>query len=138
MAFITVSTTINAPLSTVWEKWTSPAHIQNWNFASPDWHCPKASTDLQVGGEFHYEMAAKDGSMSFDFWGTYLEINPEQSLHIFIGDGRNMQVTFETTEAGTKVTEHFEPENQNPEDMQQAGWQMILDNFKTYAEIAIS
>jgi len=136
MAFITVSTTINAPLSTVWEKWTSPTHIQNWNFASPDWHCPKASTDLQVGGEFHYEMAAKDGSMSFDFWGTYLEINPEQSLHIFIGDGRNMQVTFETTEAGTKVTEHFEPENQNPEDMQQAGWQMILDNFKSYVESA--
>ena len=76
--------------------------------------------------------------MSFDFWGTFVEINPEQSLHIFIGDGRNWQVTFETTEAGTKVTEQFEPENQNPAEMQQAGWQMILDNFESYAESATS
>lgn len=76
--------------------------------------------------------------MSFDFWGTDLEINPEQSLHIYIGDGRNMQVTFETTEAGTKVTEYFEPENKNPEDLQKEGWQMILDNFKSYAESATS
>ena len=134
MAFITVETLINAPVNAVWEKWTSPEHVQQWNFASPDWHCPKATINLRVGGEFHYEMAAKDGSMSFDFWGTYLEINPEKSLHIFIGDGRNMQVTFASTEMGTKVTEHFEPENENPEDLQQEGWQMILNNFKSYAE----
>jgi uncharacterized protein YndB with AHSA1/START domain len=138
MAVITVETRINAPVHIVWEKWTKPEHVQQWNFAAPDWHCPKATIDLRVGGEYHYEMAAKDGSMSFDFWGTFVEINPEKSLHIFIGDGRNMQVTFEMTEAGTKVTEQFEPENQNPAEMQQAGWQMILDNFKSYAETAIS
>ena len=137
MAFITIETTINAPIAHVWEKWTSPEHVQNWNFASPDWHCPKATTDLQAGGEFHYEMASKDGSMSFDFWGTFQKIEEQKSLEIVIGDGRKMQVTFETTEAGTKVTEQFEPENQNPEEMQQAGWQMILDNFKSYAESAI-
>ena len=138
MAYITIETTINAPIAQVWEKWTSPEHVQNWNFASPDWHCPKATTDLQAGGEFHYEMASKDGSMSFDFWGTFQRIEEQKSLEIVIGDGRKMQVTFETTEAGTKVTEQFEPENQNPPEMQQAGWQMILDNFKTYAESAIS
>jgi hypothetical protein len=55
---------------------------------------------------------------------------------MLIGDGRKMFVTFETTEAGTKVVEEFEPENQNPEEMQKAGWQMILDNFKSYAEKA--
>ena len=138
MAFITIETTINAPIAHVWEKWISPVHIQNWNFASPDWHCPSAKSDLQVGGEFHYEMASKDGSMSFDFWGTFQKIEEQKSLEIVIGDGRKMKVTFETTEAGTKVTEQFEPENENPEEMQQAGWQMILDNFKTYAESAIS
>ena len=138
MAFITIETTINAPIAHVWEKWTSPEHVQNWNFASPDWHCPKATTDLQAGGEFHYEMASKDGSMSFDFWGTFQKIEEQKSLEIVIGDGRKMQVTFETTEAGTKVTEQFEPENQNPPEMQQAGWQMILDNFKSYTESAIS
>ena len=137
MASITIETTINAPIAHVWEKWTSPEHVQNWNFASPDWHCPKATTDLQVGGEFHYEMAAKDGSFSFDFWGTFQKIEEQKSLEILIGDGRKMQVTFDTTEAGTKVTEQFEPENQNPPEMQQAGWQMILDNFKSYAQSAI-
>ena len=138
MAFIKIETTINAPINTVWEKWTKPEHIQNWNFASPDWHCPSAKTDLQIGGEFHYEMASKDGSMSFDFGGTFQQIEEQKSLEILIGDGRKMKVTFDATEAGTKVTEQFEPENQNPEDMQQAGWQMILDNFKNYAENATS
>jgi uncharacterized protein YndB with AHSA1/START domain len=137
MAFITIETTINAPIAHVWEKWTAPEHVQNWNFASPDWHCPSAKSDLQAGGEFRYEMASKDGSMSFDFWGTFQRIEEQKSLEIVIGDGRKMQVTFETTKAGTKVTEQFEPENQNPEEMQKAGWQMILDNFKRYAESAI-
>ena len=137
MAFITIETTISAPIAHVWEKWTSPEHVQNWNFASPDWHCPSAKSDLQAGGEFHYEMAARDGSMSFDFWGTFQRIEEQKSLEIVIGDGRKMQVTFDTTEAGTKVTEQFEPENQNPEEMQKAGWQMILDNFKNYVESAI-
>ena len=137
MAYITIETTINAPIARIWEKWTSPEHIQNWNFASPDWHCPKATTDLQVGGEFHYEMASKDGSMSFDFWGTFQQIEDGKMIASVLGDGRKMQVTFETAETGTKVTEQFEPENQNPEEMQKAGWQMILDNFKSYAESAI-
>ena len=131
---ITVQTTIKAPINIVWEKWTTPAHIQNWNFASPDWHCPKATTDLHVGGEFHYEMAARDGSMSFDFWGTFQGVKEQKSLDILIGDGRKMQVTFASTEMGTKVTEQFEPENENPKEMQQTGWQLILDNFKAYVE----
>ena len=134
MTFITVETTINAPLNSVWEKWTSPEHVQHWNFASPDWHCPSAKTALQVGGEFHYEMAARDGSMSFDFWGTFLQIEEQKSLDILIGDGRKMKVTFASTEMGTKVTEQFEPENENPKEMQQAGWQQILDNFTAYVE----
>jgi hypothetical protein len=75
-------------------------------------------------------MAARDGSTSFDFWGTFQKIEEQKSLGILIGDGRKMQVTFEATEVGTKVTEQFEPENQNPEDMQQAGWQMILDKLR--------
>lgn len=79
-------------------------------------------------------MAAKDGSFSFDFWGTFQQIEEGKMIASILGDGRNMQVTFEATEAGTKVVEQFEPESQNPEEMQKAGWQMILDNFKSYAE----
>jgi len=87
-----------------------------------------------VGGEFHYTMAAKDNSSQFDFWGTYQAIEINKRIEIVLGDGRIMKVLFDETEEGIVVTEQFEPENQNPIDLQQAGWQMILDNFKNYVE----
>ena len=131
---ITVTTIINAPLLKVWEYWVKEEHIKNWNFAASDWHCPNATNNLLKGGEFHYTMAAKDNSFSFDFWGTYQKIELEKLLEITLGDGRQMKVGFEAKGDSTVVTEQFEPENQNPEDMQKAGWQMILDNFKFYVE----
>ncbi|MFZ9221355.1 MAG: SRPBCC domain-containing protein [Sediminibacterium sp.] len=134
---ITVTTIINVPLQKVWEYWTKEEHVKNWNFAASDWHCPNATNNLQVGGEFHYTMAAKDNSFSFDFWGTYQNIEPEKSLEITLGDGRQMKVGFEAKGDSTVVTEQFEPETQNPEEMQKAGWQMILDNFKAYVEQSI-
>ena len=87
-----------------------------------------------VGGEFHYTMSAKDNSMSFDFWGTYQKIEIKKNIEIILGDGRTMKVTFETSNNATIVTEQFEPEQENSTEVQQAGWQMILDNFKTYVE----
>lgn len=135
MNLITVQSTINAPISKVWEYWTKEEHVENWNFANSDWHCPNATNNLVVGGEFHYTMAAKDNSMSFDFWGTYKKIEIERQIEIVLGDGRQMIVNFEASNAGTLVTEQFEPEQQNPAEMQQAGWQMILDNFKKYVEM---
>lgn len=132
---ITVKTTIHTHIKKVWEYWTNAEHIINWNFASSDWYCPKAENHLLVGGEFHYLMSAKDGSMSFDFWGTYQNIELDKQLDILLGDGRKMSVSFQETENGTIVTEKIEPESQNPVELQKSGWQMILDNFKKYAEI---
>jgi uncharacterized protein YndB with AHSA1/START domain len=134
MNLVTVKSNIKAPLNKVWDYWTNEIHIINWNFAAADWHCPNATNNLTVGGEFHYTMAAKDSSFSFDFWGTYQKIDTEKNIEILIGDGRYMKVTFESTGAGTIVTERFEPEQENPVEMQQAGWQMILDNFTKYVE----
>lgn len=134
MNLVTVKSSINAPLNKVWDYWTNEIHVMNWNFAAADWHCPSATNNLTVGGEFHYTMAAKDNSFSFDFWGTYQKVEAEKNIEILIGDGRYMNVTFESTGAGTIVTEQFEPEQENPVEMQQAGWQMILDNFTKYVE----
>lgn len=131
---IVVKSLIKSSIAQVWECWTNPVHVMNWNFASPDWCCPEATNNLQEGSEFHYTMAAKDQSMSFDFWGTYQEILKHQNIEIILGDGRKMTVTFESTNDGVIVTELFEPESQNPIEMQQAGWQMILDNFTKYVE----
>jgi len=132
---VTVTTTIHAPIKKVWEYWTKAEHIINWNFASLDWCCPKAENHLLIGGEFHYLMSAKDGSMSFDFCGTYQHIELAKQLDILLGDGRKMSVSFQETDNRTIVIEKFEPESQNPIELQKSGWQMILDNFKKYAEI---
>ena len=134
MNAITVSCLINAPVDIVWKCWTSEKHVTQWNFASHDWHCPAASIDLKVGGEFHYTMAANDNSMNFDFWGTYQKIENEKQIGIILGDQRKLSVFFETTAEGTLITEIFEPELINAPEKQQQGWQMILDNFKQYAE----
>jgi uncharacterized protein YndB with AHSA1/START domain len=131
---ITIQTTVHASLENAWNAFTLPEAITQWNFAGEEWHCPHASNDLQVGGVFYYRMEARDGSMGFDFGGTYTEIIPHQLIRYVLGDERTVEITFEKTENGILVTEKFDPENQNPHEMQQMGWQMILDRYKTIAE----
>ena len=138
MKLLTVQATIKASLSEVWKYWTNPNHIVHWNFASTDWHCPNATNKLENGGEFHYEMAAIDGSESFDFWGTYQSIEFNKHIDILLGDGRKKMVLFKETNEGTLLTEQFEPETMNAIELQEAGWQSILDNFKNYFEKDIS
>ena len=131
---ITINATVNAPVEKVWECWTTPEHIMQWNQASPDWHCPASSVDLKVGGKFSSTMAAKDGSFSFDFWGTYNDILENELVMATLGDGRMWKTTFASNGDVTEVVESFEAESQNPAEMQQAGWQAILNSFKQYTE----
>ena len=134
MEKITVTITTSSSLKSVWDKWTGAEHIVNWNFASDDWHCPKATNDPRTGGKFSSTMASKDGTMSFDFEGMYDEVIPHQLIAYTMPDGRKVQVTFHTENDITTVTEIFDPETENPVDLQKAGWQAILDNFKRYVE----
>lgn len=137
MSMITVQTTINAPISKVRDMRTKSEHITGWNFASDDRHCPKAQNDIRVGGRFVWAMAAKDGSFSFDFSGTYTAVEEHRYIAYTMDgeDARKAEITFEQKDDNTVVlTESFDPENQNPLDMQRAGWQSILDNFKKYVE----
>ncbi|TCN60452.1 polyketide cyclase [Flavobacterium circumlabens] len=131
---IKVQNTINAAIEKVWEFWTLPEHITKWSFASPDWHTPYAENDLREGGKFKSTMAAKDGSMSFDFEGEYTLIKQNEAIEYVMADGRKVEISFEATPNGVEVIESFDPETQNPEEMQRCGWQAILDNFKSYVE----
>lgn len=131
---ITVETTIKAPVEKVWKHWTDPKDITQWCNASDDWHAPYADNDLRVDGKFKTTMAAKDGSMSFDFEGVYTNIQPYKVIEYTIGDGRKVKITFTSQGDETKVIETFEPESTNPLEMQRGGWQAILDNFKKYSE----
>ncbi|MFN3753665.1 SRPBCC domain-containing protein [Flavobacterium sp.] len=129
---ITVKTTLDASLEDVWNKFTQPEHIVNWNFASDDWHCPKAENHLEVGQNFVYTMASKDGEMTFDFVGTYQKVIPMKKLVYTIADGRKVTVKFDVIDSKVILTENFEPENIHSVALQREGWQSILNNFKKY------
>ena len=131
---ITVQAHIKAPLTTCWSYWTEPAHITQWNFASPDWHCPRATNDLRAGGRYSARMEARDGSVGFDFDATYDEVADQQRLHYTMDDGRRADTTFAEANGTTHVAVTFDAETQNPIAMQRDGWQAILDNFKSYTE----
>jgi len=131
---ITVQATVSSDINKVWNSWITPEHIIHWNKASPDWHTPRAENDLRKGGRFTTRMEAKDGSFGFDFGGTYDTIVPNEKIKYTIDDGRTVEITFQKVNQGILVTETFEAEAQNPKDMQQQGWQAILDNFKSYVE----
>ncbi len=134
MEVITEESTTEAPIDMVWDFWTKPEHVMHWNFASNDWHCPNANSDFNIGGEFHYIMAAKDGSVEFDFCGTYTKIIDKTFIEIFLEDGRELNIQFESEGNVTKIIETFEPEEVNSIELQKQGWQAILNNFKLYVE----
>lgn len=131
---ITVETVVNAPVARVWQAWTNPADIVEWNFASPDWHCPSAQVDLRVGGSYLARMEAKDGSFGFDFGATITALEPQAFLQYDIGDGRMVDVRFKPEPDGVRVVESFDAEDENAAEMQRAGWQAILDNFRKHVE----
>ena len=131
---ITVKATINAPVEKVWSFWTDPRHIVQWNNASDDWYTPRAENDLRVGGKFLSRMEARDGSDGFDFTGEYDSIVLLKQIKYTMGDGRTAQVNFSFEGNTTVITEVVETEQSNPLEMQQQGWQAILNNFKKYVE----
>jgi uncharacterized protein YndB with AHSA1/START domain len=133
-SLITVETTVHAPVERVWKYWTEPKHITKWNNASDDWHTPFAENDLKVGGKFLTRMEAKDGSFGFDFSGVYDEVRINEGISYTLDDGRKVNITFISQENETKLIEAFEPENTNPIEFQEKGWQAIIDNFKKYTE----
>ena len=125
---------VSAPLSVVFDAWVNPSHIVNWYFASPDWCCPRAELDCRVGGTFSIRMEAKDQSFGFDFNGTFTAVEQEKQLQYILEDGRHVELNLTPTAEGTHIDWKFEPETQNPEDLQLQGWQAILTHFKAYLE----
>ena len=134
MTKLKVSVIIDSDLKTVWDKLTNPIHITKWNAASEDWHCPFAENDLRVGGKFKSRMEAKDGSFGFDFEGVYTNVNEFNSYQYKLADDRVIDVFLKELKEGIEVTEIFDPENENPYEMQEMGWQSILNKFKDYCE----
>lgn len=133
-AQITVDTVVDASIDKVWTYWTTPAHIMHWNNASADWHTPRAENELKAGGTFNFRMEARDKSFGFDFAGTYNEVRTHEYIAYTLGDGRKVQIQFAAGGPSTRITETFQAEDANSEELQRRGWQAILDNFKKYTE----
>ena len=130
---IIVETTVHAPIENVWRAYTTPHDILQWNSASDDWHTVSADVDLRVGGTFSSRMEAKDGSVGFDFAGTYTNIVPNRLIEYGFGD-RGAKVEFDERSDGVLVRVSFDAESTHSVEQQQAGWQAILDNFAQHVE----
>lgn len=140
---ITVETTVVGPIEKIWDYWSKPEHVLQWNNASDDWHTPSATNDLRKGGSFDYLMAAKDGSFAFDFSVVYDEVKKYELIIYTIGDvppngssgwGRKVKIDFINQGSTCKIVESFEAEEVHSLELQQIGWQNILNNFKRYTE----
>lgn len=131
---VTVEATVNAPIEKVWQFWSGPEHITQWNFAADSWQCPSATNDLREGGNFTSRMEAKDGSFGFDFGGVYTKVEEHKAIEYAMSDGRTVQIYFYPENNTTRVVETFDAENVNDIEMQRGGWQAILNNFKKYVE----
>lgn len=131
---ITVKTIVHSDIETVWNTWTKPEHIEKWNSPSNDWHTPRAENNLTGGGKFVFRMEAKDGSMGFDFGGTYTKVVSKQHLAYTLDDDRKVTVDFKEEDDMIVITETFEAETENSVEMQRDGWKAILDSFKKYTE----
>lgn len=131
---LSVSVLVHAPLDTVWLYWNDPEHITGWYFASDDWHAPRAANNLVEGGVFTIRMEAKNGTAGFDMGGMYTYIEDQKKIEYLMDDDRKVVIEFSEIEGGVKVVETFDPETENSMEMQQQGWQAILENFKKYVE----
>lgn len=133
---ITVATRIEAPVELVWQAYTTPQDILQWNAASDDWHTTSSTVDLRVGGRFKSRMEARDGSFGFDFEGVYTRVDPFTAIHYRLAgeadgdlDGRTVAVLFTTEGPAVTVSVSFDAEDTHPVEAQRDGWQAILDRF---------
>lgn len=131
---ITVSVVVPVEPARAWRLYTTPDDIMQWNFATDEWQCPSASSELRVGGVYKARMEAKDGSFGFNFEASYTEVDEPNALTLVMGDGRASRTTFSPSGQGTLIETTFDAETENPVEMQRDGWQAILDNYRKHAE----
>ena len=69
----------NAPRQLVFEAWTKPEHIQNWQFPFQGFKCEFISADIKPGGASLHKMTSPNGFEMF-LLTKYEEVNPPVNL----------------------------------------------------------
>lgn len=131
---IDIETIVRAEVGDVWDAWNNPEEIKRWNAASDDWHTTKSEVDLRKGGTFSSRMEAKDGSIGFDFSGTYTKIVPYELIEYELEDGRSVSVHFIVIDGAVRICQSFEAEGEMDPEQQRSGWQSILNRFTRYVQ----
>lgn len=132
---ITVEITIKAPLEAVWESWTKPSIIQQWNGVSQDWYCTVADIDLHEGGHFNYRLEHQSDQHSFSVNGTFTRIKLLRLIHYKLDDDRSVEIEFiEQADHSIRITQTFDPSPDTSPQAQQDKWQDIMRYFKKVVE----
>jgi len=131
---ISVIVTINQSLDLVWETWNDETQMKHWAFTTPEYEVRNAKNDLKIGGGYSYEMVSKESDVAFQYAGTYTQIDLNQFISFVLNDGRKVDIEFSLIEDLVYLKLQFEPVLEQDLDVQQEGWQNILNNFKNYVE----
>ena len=111
---VTVEAIVKADLNRVWDAYNNPEDIKQWNSAQEDWHTTRSAVDLREGGKFLSRMEAKDGSVGFDFEGTFTRVIPRETIEYRMANGREVQVQFVERPDGVHVKTTFRCRNGEP------------------------
>lgn len=138
----TLKRTINAPISLVWEAWTTPDHIKFW-WGPKGMETRIVKHDFQVGGQWKYTMTMPDGN-EFVTEGEYLLIEAMKKLFTTANfrpmtEGVEIQTFFEANGDQTDFTfcvvHETEEYHKQQEKMGIAkGWGSVISNLEAHIE----
>ena len=124
--------TLDAPLSRVWQAWTTPDRYARWSYAAPG----SVELDVRPGGAWKATMVTPDGGQ-FPLTGSYLEV--EQNRRLVVGmdvPGKDAQtaMTVELDEDGprTRIALHQTCDTVEERDMAEQGSTMLLDSLTAF------
>ena len=124
--------TLDAPVSRVWQAWTTPDRYARWSYAAPG----SVELDVRPGGAWKATMVTPDGGR-FPLTGSYLEV--EENRRLVVGmdvPGKDAQtaMTVELDEDGprTRIALHQTCDTVEERDMAEQGSTMLLDSLTAF------
>jgi uncharacterized protein YndB with AHSA1/START domain len=122
-----VSKDIWADVATVWKAWTDPADYAEWFHAVPG----SVELDVRDGGTWKLAVRGDGDSVHDEMSGRYEEVVPERKLVMtthFPGGDTVMEMRFEPTDAGTRVTISQTSSSREERDGGRAGSEILLQS----------
>ncbi|MFL9658892.1 SRPBCC domain-containing protein [Streptomyces sp. PB17] len=126
----TLTRTLDAPASQVWQAWTTPDQYAQWAYAVPG----SVEMDVRPGGAWKATMRTPDGA-EFPLTGSYIEVAEPRRLTVGMdvpGRPDPAAMTVELAEQGprnTVITLHQTCDTAAERDGAEQGSNMLLDGL---------